>query len=136
MYSIPVIVKLALIILVALGCLCIFKYLGGLRFAGYGQNYVVIYKTPRFKAVASVAIPQENVDGAAAYDAYMEQHVRTVLEVRETGDFRDIAIIRWASLVVAVVCIFSFAGTVTTRRRKYKRYFKSQRFYEEKLKLR
>lgn len=135
MYSIPVIIKLALFILVALGCLWVFAHLGGLKLADGAQGYVVIYKAPQLNVVTAQGIAPDTGDSLAAHNAYLDEHVRAVLEIRETDGFRDIVIIHWVSLVIAVLCALGFIGTLRSRRKKYKRYFKSQRLYEMKLKL-
>lgn len=135
MYSIPVIIKLALLTLVALGCLWIFTHLGGLWFAAESRGYLVIYNQPHLKPAMVVFSGEDGDDGLKPYQAYMDKYVRTVLEVRAANSFRDVAVVHWASLAVAVLCIISFFRTMNAGHKKHKRYFKSRRLYEDKLKF-
>lgn len=137
MSSILIIIKLVLLLSVALCCLWLFTHLGGLWLTNESQGYVFISKRPYFEAVSAQKLTFAGDEkGFAVYKAQIqEQYVSFLLEIRKTDSFKDIAIIRWTSVVLALLCACSFVRTLRTWRKKHKRYFKSQRIYEEKLRF-
>lgn len=137
MSSILVIIKLVLLFSVALCCLWLFTHLGGLWLTNESQGYVIINKRPYWGTAAAQKMTYAgDAKNFAAYKARInEQCINIVLEIRKTDSFKDIAVIRWTSLVLAVLCAFNLPRTVKAWRKKNKRYFKSQRIYENKLKF-
>lgn len=137
MHSILLIIKLVLLLSLALCCLWIFMHLGGLWLTNETQGYVFISKRPCFDAVSVQKLTFTGDEkGFAVYKAQIqEKYVSFLLEIRKTDSFKDIAIIRWTAVVLAVLCACSFVRTISNWRKKNKRYFKSQRIFEEKLRF-
>lgn len=137
MHSILIIIKLVLLISLALCCLWIFTHLGCLWLTNESQGYVFISKKPYFEAVSVQKLTFTGDEkGFAAYKAQIQaQYVNFLLEIRKTDSFKDIAIIRWTSVVLAILCACRFVTALRAWRKKNKRYFKSQRIFEEKLRF-
>lgn len=137
MHSILIIIKLVFLISLILCCLWIFTHLGGLWLTNESQGYVFISKKPYFEVVSAQKLTFAGDEkGFAAYKNQIQaQYFGFLLEIRKTDNFKDIAIIRWTSLVLVILCACSFVRTLRTWRKKNKRYFKSQRLFEEKLRF-
>lgn len=129
MYSFLAIIKLVVLTLVTIICLGLFLHLGGLWVTDGAQGYVVLYKKPHImNPITATTITGEDATEQAAYAAYMEQHVRSIIEVREADDFKDIVIARYVLLIIAFFCVISIY--LTMRKRRKRRYFKTGRGYD------
>ena len=121
---------------VTICCLCVFLFIGGLWVSEAARGYVVIYRYPHFvNKITVTGDPGEGITNVLNYNAYMQRHVRVVLQEREMDGFRDIIVIKYVCLVLGVLSMFVLFRVVKRYRAKNKRYFKSSGKYEDKLRL-